>query len=424
MALGIVAFSLALVAAMLPIPYVGLAVRGLMLLSVMPGAFMLLRGLKRIEVWWVVIALLYLLGTFISALYALDVGEASLDFIRQAYVVSVSLLLALCLRTQNSRIVFSYGMALLAAAVAVLIIVLYLFYVGPSFGGFENVRAFKFEMFNSLNIALNPLSFAMVLAFFLAFPAWSRRRWLGWSLIGIVLVGAVLSGSRASPVSVLISLIILALVGALRSRNLLLRWVVYCSMVLGVVAGSIYLSQLWGNLPNSSQLSELSAGRWELWIAAVAKFTERPLTGWGAGSWEVNLANYLPVYDYYRFVELTSLESGSFHNTYLTILAEKGLIVFGVSLVMVAFLARQSFRLFEGRTLLIGTDRAFAAVAPLVVVLMLVHGLFEQPGLFGYANGLVDYLAYAAAAVIVATAARLDRPNVRRPKRWSKKVRW
>ncbi len=420
MALGVAAFSLALVVAILPLPYVGLAVRGLALLSVMPGAFVLLRGLRRTEAWWFTIILLYLLGTFVSALYALDIGAASVDFARQVYVVSISLLLALCLRNRTARIVFSYGMTFLAAAVSVLIIALYLLYVGPSFGGLENVRAFKFEVFNSLNIALNPLSFAMILAFLLAYPAWSRHRRLGFPLIGLVSVGMVLSGSRAALVTTLISVLVVALIGVIRSRNPLLRWGGYCSLVLGTIVGSIYLPPLWENFLDPDQLGELSAGRWELWSAALAKFAEYPLTGWGAGSWQVNLASYLPVYDISRFRAITSLESGSFHNAYLAILAEKGLVVFGAGLVMVAFLIRQSWRLHEGKAFLAGTDRAFATVAPLVVVLMLVRALVEQPGLLGSANGLVDYLAYAAAALIVATATqlhRLERPKAGRPRR-------
>ena len=113
--------------------------------------------------------------------------------------------------------------------------------------------------------------------------------------------------------------------------------------------------------------------------------------------------------------KFVSLQGGAFHNTYLSVLTEKGLVVFVPALMMAAFLVCHSCRLYACRALFTGLDASHAAVMHLIVVIMLVRGLSEHAGWWGYANGTVDYTSYAAASLIVALTARLDR--VAYPKR-------
>jgi O-antigen ligase len=406
---AVILLPLALTAALFPLPHVGAVARILILTSVAPSASCLARGLRRTEVWWAGILLLYLFATFFSALFAADLGEALLDFVRQVYIVSISLLLMLSLRNPVSRAALSYGMVFMVVAGVLEIFVLYVSYAGFSFSSLEDLQAFKYYAVDSLNVPLNPVSFAVVLAFLLAYPALSQRRWIVALTAVLVLAAVVFSGSRTTLLSFLLSSLVIALFVTLRRRALWLRQIVYPVAVPGLVVASVYLMSLSDEFFDPYECSDLTTGRTDLWVAALKKFADSPLVGWGAGSWSVNLAAYLPVHDPWDLEQFTSLEAGAFHNTYLTVLAEKGLIVFIPAMVMAAFLVRQSWRLRVQRALFSGLDANYATVAPLIVVLILVRGLGEHAGWWGYANGGVDYLSYVAASSVVAAAARLDR---------------
>jgi inner membrane protein involved in colicin E2 resistance len=102
----------------------------------------------------------------------------------------------------------------------------------------------------------------------------------------------------------------------------------------------------------------------------------------------------------------------------LTVLAQKGLIVFIPSMVMAAFLIRQSWRLHAHKARLSKRDAAYATVAPFIVFFILLRGLSEHAGWWATANDTVDYLSYVAASLIVAMVARLD--SIVSPKRKEK----
>jgi O-antigen ligase len=201
------------------------------------------------------------------------------------------------------------------------------------------------------------------------------------------------------------------LAAAIRKRPLWLRQIVYSFAVAALVVVGVYLLSHVDSFYDPYEFSELTSGRTGLWAAAWEKFADKPVTGWGADSLRsVNLMAYLPAYDPWLLESLTaSLEAGSFHNIYLNVLAEKGLIVFIPSMVMAAFLIRQSWRLHVHRALFSGPDAAYAKVATLIVLLILVRGLSEYAGWWADANSTVDYLSYVAASLIVATGTQLDR---------------
>jgi O-antigen ligase len=377
-----------------------------------PGVLYAAQGWRRTEAWWVGVTFLYLLATFFSTLFATDFREASLDLVRQVYIVSVSLLLMLSLRNPTSRAALARGMVLLAIACALMIFVLYVSYAGFSFGSLADLREFKFYTQESLDVPLNPISFTMILAFLLAYPALSQRRWIAALTTVVVLAATVLSFSRTTLLVLLFCSLVVGLVAAIRKRPLWLRRIVYGFAVAGLVVAGIYLLPLLDGVSyDPYELSKLTSGRTALWAVALENFADRPLTGWGADSLGgVGLVGYLPRYDPWLLESLTSaLEGGSFHNIYLTVLAEKGLLVFIPAMVMATFLIRQSWRLRVHRARFSELDAAYAKVAPLIVLLILVRGLSEYAGWWGDANSTVDYLSYVAASLIVAAGARLDR---------------
>jgi O-antigen ligase len=409
---AVVLLPLALTISLLTLPYGDIITRVLILVSVAPGVFYAAQGWRRTEAWWAGITSLYLLATVISALFATDLRESLLDFVRQVYIVFVSLSLMLSLRNPISRVVLASGMAFVAVVGALKIFVVYVSYAGFSLGSLAGLRGFKVYAQDSLTVALNPLSFAMLLAFLLAYPALSQRRWIAAPTTVLVLVAMVLSFSRTTLLVLLLGSLGVGLVAAIRRQPVWLRQTVYPFAAAGLVVAGVYLLPHANSFFDPYELNELTSGRWEIWTAAWDKFVDAPLTGWGAGPAllsNVNWVAYLSVYDPWILESVRSaVEAGSFHNIYLTVLAEKGLIVFIPSIVMAAFLIRQCWRLHAHRARFSKRDAAYATVAPLLVITILVRGLSEHAGWWADANSTVDYLSYVAASLIVATVARLD----------------
>jgi O-antigen ligase len=100
------------------------------------------------------------------------------------------------------------------------------------------------------------------------------------------------------------------------------------------------------------------AGRIDIWRAAVTVFTERPLTGVGAG----NFAFVSPYYSYYAALIAATREDGGggvAHNVFLSVLAETGMIgllLFGALLLSAYALAWRLLKRGEnlGYGLLVG----------------------------------------------------------------------
>jgi len=419
---AVVLLPLALTITFLPLPYGSIITRILILVSVAPGVFYAAQGLRRTEAWWAGITSLYLLATIVSALFATDFREAFLDFVRQVYIVFVSLSLMLSLRNPISRAVLASGMAFVAVVGALKIFVVYVSYAGFSLGILAGLRDFKVYAQDSLTVALNPLSFAVLLAFLLAYPALSQRRWIAATTTVLVLVAMVLSYSRTTLLVLLLGSLVVGLIAAIRRQPVWLRQTIYPFAAAALVVAGVYLLPHANSFFDPYELNELTSGRSEIWAAAWDKFVDAPLTGWGASPASlsnVNWVAYLPVYDPWILESVRSaVEVGSFHNIYLTVLAQKGLIVFIPSMVMAAFLIRQSWRLHAHKARFSKRDAAYATVAPLIVVIILVRGLSEHAGWWADADSTEDYLSYVAASLIVATVARLE--SIVSPKRKEK----
>jgi O-antigen ligase len=419
---AVVLLPLALSITYLPLPYGSIITRVLILVSVAPGVFYAAQGLRRTEAWWAGITSLYLLATIVSALFATDFSEAFLDFGRQAYIVFVSLSLMLSLRNPVSRALLASGMVFVAVVGALKIFDVYVSYAGFSLGGLADLRGFKSYAQDSLTVAMNPLSFAVLLAFLLAYPALSQRRWIAATTTVLVLVAMVLSYSRTTLLVLLLGSLVVGLIAAIRRQPVWLRRTVYPLAAAGLVVAGVYLLPYANSFFYPYELNELTSGRLQIWAAAWDKFVDAPLTGNGADSTltsSVNAVAYLPVYDLWIQDNFRSaVEMGYFHNIYLTVLAQKGLIVFIPSMVMAAFLIRQSWRLHAHKARLSKRDAAYATVAPFIVFFILLRGLSEHAGWWATANDTVDYLSYVAASLIVAMVARLD--SIVSPKRKEK----
>jgi O-antigen ligase len=133
-----------------------------------------------------------------------------------------------------------------------------------------------------------------------------------------------------------------------------------------------------------------------LWSVGIQKFVERPLFGYGYESWRDDLVSRLPG-EYGLTFDLAKNLGGGYHNEYISLLAEEGLIgVLAASLIL-WLLMRSTWLLAFRRWATVGT-RQWALLACLF---LLLRANVEVPGLFGYAQEPADYLAYVFLAIVV-----------------------
>jgi O-antigen ligase len=187
------------------------------------------------------------------------------------------------------------------------------------------------------------------------------------------------------------SVFIMLCINGLRSRNFLRR-LATALLILSVVLGAaVFAAQA-----SNKDLSNATEGRWHLWSAAISKFAERPLFGYGYESWRDDLISRLPGESNLTVV-LAKNMGGGYHNEYVSILAEEGIIGMVAAGLVVWLLLRSSWLLAFRRWEAVHTKQwpLFASL------FLLLRANFEVPGLFGYGQDPVDYLAYVLVAIVL-----------------------
>ena len=220
--------------------------------------------------------------------------------------------------------------------------------------------------------------------------------------VGILVffVAGLMTGSRTPIAISSIGLFAVVLIGALRSPKFntrFLGWMVAACLALGLTVGLVPMRI-------SGDMSHLTEGRWDLWYVAWQKFTEQPIFGYGFESWRDDLASRVPgVYGMQAGVYgLEHLAAGSYHNIYLTMLAEQGLVGSLPTLAIFWFLLSKSYGL-AFREFATWRKGRWALLGALFIVL---HGMVEASGIFGYAQAPDDYCAMIFLAIIVSRYSR------------------
>jgi hypothetical protein len=144
--------------------------------------------------------------------------------------------------------------------------------------------------------------------------------------------------------------------------------------VAALVAGAIYAPQAWDSFTTTKQdrvfdpvrlVSVNSANRWVWWKEAAGAWSDRPVGGWGAGSFPVT-------HKLYRRDELPVQQP---HSVPLQLLAETGLV--GFALVAAALTALGVAGIARIRALPAGRERDVAGALLAIAAAWLVHGLFD-----------------------------------------------
>jgi O-antigen ligase len=295
-------------------------------------------------------------------------------------------------------------MAFPAIAAASVIVAAFLGHVGSDFDRLLDFRQFKLASFRDGGIALNPLSFVAASSLLIYLPATTSRPMRRYLALALVAAALLVSSSRASQLSFAAALVAVPALDVLLRFRPATRLAATVAVVAttGLVGATVIRSVM--RSMTTDALYDFTAGRAQLWAVAWSSFRANPLLGAGPGSWRESVAAISNVGDVVRTQQILDLSSGGYHSAYVGLLAERGLLGFVSGFLLLAFLGVLSVRLHAHHDALSGSDRTFAYLAPAIWTLFAVRGLFEQPGLFGYGDGLVDFLAFSFAACTVALA--------------------
>jgi O-antigen ligase len=205
--------------------------------------------------------------------------------------------------------------------------------------------------------------------------------------MGILVVGLILSYTRAAWVSLAVAAALYALMKlGIKLRPLLAVGVVVLSF--GWLAQDSLLIQLERNEQDSSDnlsehvesISNVSSDasnleRLNRWGCALALFQEKPLLGWGPGTYQFVYAPFQRSEDR-TIISTNNADGGNAHSEYLGPMAEQGVLGLLAMLALLAYVLHLGFKL--QRTLTDPEERAMAMAVFLGLMTYFVHGFLNN----------------------------------------------
>lgn len=165
-------------------------------------------------------------------------------------------------------------------------------------------------------------------------------RWFFGGLLALVITSEILALSRASLLSLLVALIFLVLI----RFKIQIKTIIVFLLILAVGVLS-FRNQLYtyfaqteavsndGNVVNhvasvtNVQTDASNLERINRWVCAWQMFKEKPLTGFGPGTYQFEYANF-QMWEYKTYISTTHGDRGNAHSEYLSYLSETGIIGF------------------------------------------------------------------------------------------------
>ena len=111
------------------------------------------------------------------------------------------------------------------------------------------------------------------------------------------------------------------------------------------------------------------------WMSAIRMFKERPLTGWGPGTYQFQYAPFQHSSEM-TVISTNSGNRGNAHSEYIGLMAEQGLPGLMLMLVFLITLFSTGFRVVNA--LEVGSDRSIAICALLGLVSYFCHGVLNN----------------------------------------------
>ncbi len=327
---------------------------------------------------------------FITTLTATSRAHAFSGWIKTLLLFVVCGAVARGLRHPVTARVFGLSLLAGAAILGLFILFTYVQYVGFTIPTFKAAREFKGTVL-TLALPLNNIAFAAVFSYLCGLCLMPANRLLIALGIPLFAVSTFFTGSRA-PLAILgASVFVLICINGLRSKSSSWR-ITSGALALGAILGAVAVVML----ASGPGIFAASEGRSHLWSVGVQKFTERPLFGYGYESWRDDLVSRLPG-EYDLTYDLAQKFGGGYHNQYISVLAEEGLIGTLAAGLIIWFLLRSSWLLAFRRWAVAETNQW----ALFACLFLLLRANIEVPGLFGYAQEPADYLAYVFLAIVV-----------------------
>jgi O-antigen ligase len=322
---------------------------------------------------------------------------ASNPFRAVADWVKVSIMCALCimwtraLRDEATARVFGISLIIGAIILTVLILVVYFKYMGLVMPTYKSTRGLK--GITQATIPLNAVPFAAMMSYLSAFSLLRTNKSLLFLGVIVCAISTVFTGSRTPVAIVVAGGGLLFLVVALRSHNLLYRITAIVCILAGLTEGILFFQKV-----SYKDIIKISEGRTELWRIAWEKFLDKPMVGNGFESWDDDLVSKLP--DQYKLASgiAANTAGGGYHNEYMTMLAEQGIVGTIPTLTLFGFFFYTCWKLAfrQSRTWRYGYWALFGCLV------ILLRACVEVPGLFGYGGQEPsDYLCFLFVAIAV-----------------------
>jgi O-antigen ligase len=240
-------------------------------------------------------------------------------------------------------------------------------------------------------VPLNSIAFAAVFSYVMGLCLVRANGLLLVVGVPLLLISSLFTGSRAPLVILAASVFVLLCMKGVRSQSVKVRLTSAFLALAAVAAGIVILSMV-----SDQALNRATEGRSHLWPVAIEKFLERPLYGFGYESWREDLVSRLPGEADLTF-DLAKNLGGGYHNEYVSVLAEEGLMG-ALAVGLIVWLLLRSSWLLTFRKWATVPSQAWILFA---AIFLLLRANFEVPGLFGYAQDPVDYLAYIFLAIVM-----------------------
>jgi O-antigen ligase len=285
-----------------------------------------------------------------------------------------------------------FGLALLAGGLLLIafILIIYVQHMGLVLPTYKTAREFK-GVAAFAGVPLNSVAFAAVFSYLAGLSLVPTNAVLLLFGVPLFFTSSMFTGSRAPLVILGASVFILVCVNGWRSKSSLIRAGTVLVVLAALVGGAVVLHST-----TDGEMNTATEGRSHLWSVGLQKFTERPLFGYGYESWRDDLVSRLPG-EYDLTYDLAKSLGGGYHNEYVSVLAEEGLIGVTAAGLIIWLLLRFSW-LLAFRTWATARTGQWPLFACLF---LLLRSNFEVPGLFGYAQDPVDYLAYIFVAIVI-----------------------
>jgi O-antigen ligase len=238
---------------------------------------------------------------------------------------------------------------------------------------------------------------ALVIIAVTAGVVWATRRGevlLGAVVLAILLGGMVTSFSQSSLAAVLVGLAVIAA----------LRWDVRRTLAVSLAvaaAGAVFLAVAGGSvrfhIGSSSSANKATSGRYSLIKGGLTLFEQRPLQGYGPGSFALE----------YRRRHHSSNEraASASHTIPVTVAAEQGVLGFAL---YIAVLIAAFGRVFGGAALRSPTRTALAAAFTALILHTFAYAAFLEDPLTWTLLGAGTAVAFAAARARAATVREPD----------------